>query len=160
MLFCLCAVCICPHAVYWKGHPLWLLCHWQSTCQAADLTLFECSVYMWWALTWQSDFSVRPVLSQTGSWEQQRRCLSHLWPCLITQQHVWCVHKHALGACLDQACLTHLLLVRLRCMSVSECDQGKCSPLYISLHVDKQGLCYQWDTTVRRVRRHGKELAE
>lgn len=85
MLFCLSAQCICTHAVYSKGHPLWLLSHCESTCHTADMTLFECTVYMWWELQRAAHMTKwlvvsmqptnRPVLSQTGSWEQQRRCL-------------------------------------------------------------------------------------
>lgn len=47
MLFCLSALSICTHTVYWKGHGLWLLSHWEPTCHPADMTLFECSTYMW-----------------------------------------------------------------------------------------------------------------
>lgn len=95
MLFCLGPVCICPHAVYWKGHPLWLLWHWESTCHAADLTLFECSVYMWWALTWQSDSSVRAAHKQACPLSDRKlgaaeallvsSASSAPCPCLITQ---------------------------------------------------------------------------
>lgn len=46
------AHCVCAHKVYWKGHPLWLLSHWEPTCHTADMTLFECDVYMWSELQW------------------------------------------------------------------------------------------------------------
>lgn len=85
MLFCLSALRIWTHTVYWKGHPLWLLSHWEPTCHTADMTLFECSVYMWSELQQAPKMTKwlgvskqptnRPVLLQTGSWEQQRRCL-------------------------------------------------------------------------------------
>lgn len=90
----------CSH-MYWKGHPLWLLSHREPTCHAADMTLFECDMYIWSELQratqmteWlecQSNPTNRPVLFQTGSWEQQRRCLvssastpSTPPPCLVT----------------------------------------------------------------------------
>lgn len=97
MLFCLSALCICTHTAYWKGHCPWLLSHWEPTCQLADMTLFECvCVHMIRAAASTTYDKVtrvskqptnRPVLSQTGSWEQQRRCLvssassNHVWWC-------------------------------------------------------------------------------
>lgn len=113
MLFCLSALRICTHAVYWKGHRLWLLSHWEPTCHTADMTLFECSVYMWSELQqaqmtkWlgvSKQPTNRPVLSQTGSWEQQRRCLvssASSARCLITATMSDGVRNSTLDGCFD-----------------------------------------------------------
>lgn len=77
----------------------------------------------------------RPVLSQTGSWEQQRRCLVSSASSIIitaTMSPCW-------TAVLISACVTHLLLVTLRCACLrAECDRGKCIS-HPSVRVYKQG---------------------
>lgn len=140
------------HLYYWKGHPLWLLSHWEPTCHTADMTPFECNVYMWSELQRAPQMTKwlgvskqptnRPVLFQTGSWEQQRRCLvssassarclpaSSQQPCLmVCTTPCW-------TAVLISACVTHLLLVMLRCACLrAEHDRGKCTFSSPSVHV-------------------------
>lgn len=85
-----------------------------------------------------------PVLSQTGSWEQQRHCLvssassarclsaSSEQPCLmVCTAPCW-------TAVLISACVTHLLLVTLCCACLwAERDRGKCAS-HPSVRVYKQ----------------------
>lgn len=137
LLFCLSRLCICTHTVYWKGHPLRLLSHWEPTCHMADMTLSECSGCMWSALHWAPQMTKwlgvskqptnGPVLFQTESWEQQRRCLvssASSARCLpaSSQQTCLMVHKHILDSWLDfSLCDTS---VPCRVVYV-EYDQGK-----------------------------------
>lgn len=158
MLFCLSPLCICTHTEYWKGHPLWLLSHWEPTCHKADMTLFELSVHMWSELQqaprmtkWlgvSKQPTNRPVLFQTGSWEQQRRCLvsSASTRCLAASSQQPCLMVCATPcwtAVLISACVTHLLLVTLCCACLrAKRDPGKCAS-HSSVRVYKQALRLQ-----------------
>lgn len=96
---------------YWKGHPLWLLSHWEPTCHAADMTLFECSVYMWSELqrapqmTKWLEVSKQPTNRLSSSRQEagssRGAALSHLPAALAASpphhsNHVWwCAQLHA-----------------------------------------------------------------
>lgn len=74
----------------------------------------------------------RPVLFQTGSWEQQRHCLvssASSTRCLPASSQQPCLMVCAAPcwtAVLISACVTHLLLVTLRCARLwAERDRGK-----------------------------------
>lgn len=92
MLLCLSVLSICAHAVYWKGHRLWLLSHREPTCQPADMTLFECervhviraaSEHRWW----QSDWGCQGGLQTFPSVSPDRKLgAAEALPCLICQQ--------------------------------------------------------------------------
>lgn len=97
-----------------KDNRLRLLSRWEPTCHTADMTLFECGVYMWSELQraprvtkWlgvSKQPTNRPVLSQTGSWEQQRRCLvssASSALCLVTAAMSDGVHNSVLDGCFD-----------------------------------------------------------
>lgn len=134
MLFCLSALC----KEYWRGHPPWLLSHWEPTCHRADVTLFECSVYIWSEpqptpphdkLTWVSNRPTnRPVLSQTGSWEQQRRCLvsaASSARCLIATNVSDGVHESVLDGWFDASlCDTSVACHVALCLSASRAQPG------------------------------------
>lgn len=92
MLLCLSVLSICAHAVYWKGHRLWLLSHWEPTCQPADVTLFECervhviraaSEHRWWQSDWgcQGGLQTFPTVSP-----DRKLGAAEALPCLICQQ--------------------------------------------------------------------------
>lgn len=130
MLFCLSTQCICTHTVYWKGHRLWLLSHCEPTCHTADMTLFECSAYMWSELQQAPQMTKwlgvskqptnRPVLSQTGSWEQQRSCLVSSASSTITATMSDGVHSSVLDGCFDfSLCDTSVACHVALCLSAS-----------------------------------------
>jgi len=170
--WCYFVLCVCTLTEYWKGHPFWLLSHWEPTCHAADMTLFECSVYMWSELQRAPQMTKwlrvskqptnRPVLFQTGSWEQQRRCLvssASSTRCLPASSQQTCLMvctSPCWMADLISACVTHLLLVTsCRALSVSRarpgpmCFSSLLSSLQTGARVHKQASMIR---VVQRVR--------
>lgn len=109
MLFCLCALCICTHTVYWKGHRLWLLSHWEPTCHTADMALFECGAYMWSELQRappddKVTRGVKAAYKQACPLPDRKLGAAEALPCLICQQRSlphhsnrvwWCAQLHA-----------------------------------------------------------------
>lgn len=149
---------ICTHTVYTRGHPPWLLSLWDPTFHTADLRLFEYTVYIWSELQqapqmtkWLrvSESTNRPVLFQTGSWEQQRHCLvssansSRSLPTSSQQPCLMVCTTPCWTAVLISACVTHLLLVTLCCACLQvKRDLSKCAS-HPSVHVYRLGLSSQ-----------------
>lgn len=150
MLFCLSAMCICTHIVYWKRHPLWLLSHWEPTCHMADMTLFEWKcVHMIRAAvntpTWQSDWSVKAAHKQACPFPDRKLGAAETLPCLICQQRSLppClitenvsdgVHKSKLNGWFDfTLCDTSVACHVVLCLSVSRAQLGQtCLSCFLS----------------------------
>lgn len=122
--------------------------HWEPTCQPADMTLFECKrVHVIRAAASTADDKVtrgvKAAYKQACPFPDRKLGAAEALPCLICQRQprLMVCTTPCWTAVLISACVTHLLLVTLRCARLrAKRDRGK-SASHPSVRFYKQGLC-------------------